>query len=159
MLCNKPCCNFSSRQGILLLEEKVELRIGLRYVIGVVNGPMKNEKSRQILSKSRNLAQPSNGSRSLRFCICQSYICFSIKSLNFSVSVLDFKMSVSASRRVSNFSLPFATPIVTATFSKYMANKCSKLAKFSGAKVNTYGSILHIVLVHYFSNDKLGQLK
>ena len=36
-------------------------------VLGVVNGPLKNEKSRQILSKSQNLAQPTNGSRSLRF--------------------------------------------------------------------------------------------
>ena len=35
-------------------------------------------------------------------------ICFSIKSLNFSVSVLDFKMPVSASQRVSD--LPFTTP-------------------------------------------------
>ena len=50
-------------------------------VLGVVNGPLKNEKSRQILSKSRNLAQPTNGSRSLRFCVCRSHICFSIKSL------------------------------------------------------------------------------
>ena len=41
---------------------------------GVVNGPLKNEKSRQILSKSRNLAQPTNGSRSLRFCVCRSRV-------------------------------------------------------------------------------------
>ena len=76
--------------------------------LGVVNGPLKNEKSQQIPPKSRNLAQPTNGSRSLRFCVCQSYICFSIKSLNFSVSVSDFKMPVSASRRRSD--LPFASP-------------------------------------------------
>ena len=62
-----------------------------RFTIsGVVNGPLKNEKSRQILPKSRNLA-------SLRFCVCRSHICFSIKSINFSVSVWDFKMPVSAS--------------------------------------------------------------
>ena len=73
-----------------------------------MNGPLKNEKSRQILLKSRNLAQPTIGSRILRFCVCRSHICFSIKSLNFSVSVSDFKMPVSASRRVSD--LPFATP-------------------------------------------------
>ena len=35
-------------------------------------------------------------------------ICFSIKSLNFSVSVSDFKVPVSASQQVSD--LPFATP-------------------------------------------------
>ena len=66
-------------------------------IIGVVNGPLKNEKSWQILPKSRNLAQPTNGSQSFRFCVCWSHICFSIKSLNFSVSVSDFKMPVSAS--------------------------------------------------------------
>ena len=79
-------------------------------VLGVVNSPMKNEKSRQILPKSRNLAQPSNGSRSFRFCVSRSHICFSIKSLKFSVSVSDFKIPVSASRRVSDF--PFATPCI-----------------------------------------------
>ena len=66
-------------------------------IIGAVNGPLKNEKSRQILPKSQNLAQLTNGSRSLRFCVCRSHICFSIKSLNFSVLVSDFKMPVSAS--------------------------------------------------------------
>ena len=68
-------------------------------IIGVVNGPLKSEKSRQnSIPKSRNLAQPTNGSRSLRFCVCRSHICFSIKSLKFSVSaVSDFKMPVSAS--------------------------------------------------------------
>ena len=30
-----------------------------------MNGPLKNEKSRQILPKSQNLAQPTNGSQSL----------------------------------------------------------------------------------------------
>ena len=65
--------------------------------LGVVNGPLKNEKSRQILPKSRSITQPSNGSRSLRFCVCWSHIYFSIKSLSFSVSVSDFKMPVSAS--------------------------------------------------------------
>ena len=75
----------------------------------MVNGPLKNKKSaRKILPKSRNLAQPGNGSRSLRFCVCRSHICFSIKSLNFSVSVSDFKVPASASRRVSDLS--FATP-------------------------------------------------
>ena len=29
----------------------------------MVNGPLKNEKSLQILPKSQSLAQPSNGSR------------------------------------------------------------------------------------------------
>ena len=38
-----------------------------------MKGPLKNKKSQQILPKSRNLAQPSNGSRSLRFCVCQSH--------------------------------------------------------------------------------------
>ena len=74
----------------------------------VVNGPLKNKKSWQILPKSRNLAQPTNGSRSFRFCICQSHICFSIKLLNFSVSVSYLKMPVSASRQVLD--LPSATP-------------------------------------------------
>ena len=69
---------------------------------------MKNEKYREIPPKSWNLAQPNNWSRSFRFCACGSHICFSVKSLNFSVSVLDFKMPVSASRRVTD--LPFATP-------------------------------------------------
>ena len=79
--------------------------------LGVVNGPLKNEKTRQILPKSRNLAQPTNGpnvSQSLRFCAWRSHICFSVKSLSFSGSVSDFKMPVSAPRRVSD--LPFATP-------------------------------------------------
>ena len=69
----------------------------VRDTIGVVNSPLKNEKSRQILPKSRNLAQPTNGSQSLRFCVCRSHICFSIKSLHFFVSGLDFKMPVSVS--------------------------------------------------------------
>ena len=73
----------------------------------MVNGPLKNEKSRQILPKSQNLTEPTNGSWSLRFCVCESHICFSIKS-HFSISGLDFKMPVSASRLVSD--LPFATP-------------------------------------------------
>ena len=63
-----------------------------------MNGPLKNEKSRQILPQSQNLAQPTNGSRNLRFCVCQSHICFSIKSLHFFVLDLDFKMPVLASR-------------------------------------------------------------
>ena len=45
---------------------------------------------------------------SLRFCVCRSQICFSIKSLRFFVSGSDFKTPVSASRWVSD--LPFATP-------------------------------------------------
>ena len=74
----------------------------------MANGPLKNEKSRQILPKSRNLTQPTNGSWSLRFCVCQSHIFFSIKSLHFFVSDLDFMTPVSVSRQVSD--LPFATP-------------------------------------------------
>ena len=73
-----------------------------------MNGPLRNEKSRQALPKSRNLAQPTNGSRSLRFCVCQSHHCFSIKPLHFFVLGSDFKMPVLASRRVSD--LPFTTP-------------------------------------------------
>ena len=76
--------------------------------VGGVNGPLKNEKSRQILPKSRNLTQPTYGSWSLRFCVCRSHICFSIKSLNLSISVSDFKMLVSASQQISD--LLFATP-------------------------------------------------
>ena len=57
---------------------------------------------------SRNLAQTTNGSRSLRFCVCRSHICFSIKSLHFFVSGSDFRKPVSTSRRVSD--LPFAAP-------------------------------------------------
>ena len=71
----------------------------LQSVAKVVNGPPKNKKSRQILPKSRNLAH-GNG-------VCRSHVCFSINSLNSSVSLSDFKMPVSASRRVSD--LPFAT--------------------------------------------------
>ena len=63
----------------------------------VVNSPLKNEKSRQILLKSRNLAQPTNGSRNIRFCVYRSHICFSIKSLHFFISDSDFKMPISAS--------------------------------------------------------------
>ena len=74
----------------------------------MVSGPLKNKKSLQILLKSWNLAEPSNGSQSLKFCVCWSHICFSIKSLNFSISVSDFKVPVSASQQVSD--LPFATP-------------------------------------------------
>ena len=73
----------------------------------MVNGPLKNEKFQQILPKSWKITQLTNGSRSLRFCVCRSNICFSIKSLHFFVLGWDFKMPVSASRRVSD--LPFAT--------------------------------------------------
>ena len=38
-----------------------------------------------------------NGSRSLRFCICRTHSCFSIKSLHFLVSGSDFKTQVSVS--------------------------------------------------------------
>ena len=65
----------------------------------------KNWESRQILPKSRNLAELSNGSRILRFCVCRSHICFPIKSLHFFISGSDFKMPVSASRRVSDFTI------------------------------------------------------
>ena len=68
----------------------------------------KQKESRQILPKSRSLAQPTNGSRSLRFYVCRSHFRFSIKSLHFFVSVSDFKMPVSASRRVTDS--PFTTP-------------------------------------------------
>ena len=78
-----------------------------------MNGPLKNDKSRQILPKSRNLAQPTNGSRSLRFCVCWSHICYYIKSQHFYASASNFKMLVSASRRVSD--LPFSTPISCST--------------------------------------------
>ena len=88
--------------------------------VGVVIGPLKNEKSRQILPKSRNLAQPSNGSRSLRFCVCRSHICFSIKSLNFPASVSDFKMPVSVSQRVLN--LPFITPTCIVWYTTSLGN-------------------------------------
>ena len=44
-----------------------EDQIKKSQVLGVVNGPLKNEKSRQILPKSWNLAQPTNGSWSVRF--------------------------------------------------------------------------------------------
>ena len=58
------------------------------------------------LGISHNL---TNGSRSLRFCVCRSHICLTaIDSLHFFVSGSDFKKPVSASRRVSD--LPFATP-------------------------------------------------
>ena len=95
-------------------------------LVGVVNGPLKIEKSLQILPKSQNLAQPSNGSWSLAFCVCRSHICFSIKSLNFSVSVSDFKMPVLASHRVSD--LPFATPTCQVFFI-YMSLKMSMYMK------------------------------
>ena len=77
-------------------------------MLGVVNGPPK--KSQQILSNSQNLLEFTNGSWSLRFCVCRSHTCFSVKSLHFFVSGSDFKMPVSASRRVLD--LPFATPHV-----------------------------------------------
>ena len=64
-----------------------------------------NWESRQILPKSQNLAELSNGFRSPRFCVCRSHICFSIKSLHSFVSGSDFKMPVSASRRVSDFTI------------------------------------------------------
>ena len=99
---------------IFLQKQSLLAKIGIKWVQNLSQNArggewsLKNEKSRQILPKSQNLAQPTNGSCSLRFCVCRSYICFSIKSLKFSVSVSDFKMSVSASRRVSD--LPFTTP-------------------------------------------------
>ena len=76
-------------------ERNAKLELTLHAIVGVVNGPLKNEKSQQFLPKSRNLAQPTNGSRSLKFCICRSHICFSIKSINFSISVSDLQMPVS----------------------------------------------------------------
>ena len=104
MTWNISVCVLTIGRSIL----KVPIHGSPLYRLGVVNGPLKNEKSQQILPKSRSLAQPSNGSQSLRFCVCWSHICFSIKSLNFSVLVSDFKMPVLASRRVSD--LPFASP-------------------------------------------------
>ena len=44
-----------------------------------MNGPLENEKSQQILPKSRNLTQPTQGSWSLTVCICRSHVCFSMK--------------------------------------------------------------------------------
>ena len=74
----------------------------------MVNGPLKNEESRQGLPNSRNLAKPTNGSRSLRFCVCRSHICFSIKSLHFFVLGSDLRCQ---SRRLGESRiLPFATP-------------------------------------------------
>ena len=61
-------------------------------LLGVVNGPLKIEKSCQILPKSWNLTQPSNSPGVSDF--VSVGICFSIKSLNFSVPVSDFKMPV-----------------------------------------------------------------
>ena len=90
------------------------------YLLGVVNDPLKNEKSQQILPKSRNIAQPPKGSRSLRFCICQSHICFSIKSLHFFVLGSDFKMPVSASRWVLD--LPFTTTFIVWTSIQLLEN-------------------------------------
>ena len=55
-------------------------RCKVRAKLGVVNGLLKNEKSRQILPKSRNLAQPTNGSRSLTFRICRSHILYAFLS-------------------------------------------------------------------------------
>ena len=50
----------------------------LQFILGVVNGPLINEKSRQILPKSWNLTQPSNGSWSLFsesfLGVCRSHI-------------------------------------------------------------------------------------
>ena len=79
----------------------VSLNFSLK--LGVVNGPLKNKKSLQILPKSRNLAQ-----KCLRFYVRHSHRCFSIKSLNFSVLVSDCKVPILASLRVSD--LPFAPP-------------------------------------------------
>ena len=67
--------------------------------LGVVNGPPKIESLGKFYpSLVQNLPELSNGSRSLRFCVCWSHIC----------SGSDFKLPVSVSQRVSN--LPFATP-------------------------------------------------
>ena len=77
----------------------------------VVNGPLKNRSLGKFeFCPSLGIsAQPTSGSRNLRFCVCRSHICFSIKSLvTLFVSGSDFKMPVSASWRVSD--LPFATP-------------------------------------------------
>ena len=47
----------------------------LNFIIwGMVNGPLKNGKSWQILPKSWNLAEPTNGSWSLRFCSFSSQV-------------------------------------------------------------------------------------
>ena len=91
------------------------------------NGPLQNEKSQQILPKSRNLAQPSNGSRSLRFCACRSHICFSIKSLNFSVSVSDSPPPILY--EVNNYSMKFHNKEIHAILPNWLscvdrAGKC-----------------------------------
>ena len=72
------------------------------YILGVVNGPLKNEKSRKFypsLGISHNLLK---GLGISDFGVCWPHICFSIKSLHFFVSGSDFKTPVS--------NLPFATP-------------------------------------------------
>ena len=96
-----------------LISKKSEyyfFKSSIRFCCSTRGGEWSSEKweSQQILSKSRNLTEPTNGSRSLRFCACRSHICFSIKTLHFLVLGSDFKMPVSASLRVSD--LPFATP-------------------------------------------------
>ena len=73
----------------------------------VVNGPLKNEKSWQILFKSRNLTQPTNGSQSLRFCVSLTHLLF-YQVATLSILGSDFKMLVLTSWRILDLS--FATP-------------------------------------------------
>ena len=61
--------------------------------------------------------------------VCWSHICFSIKSLNFSFSVLDFKVPVSASGRVSD--LPFTTPTSEI---RMLVSKSTRNAQFKYAQ-------------------------
>ena len=93
------------RVSISAVLSEIHVHCRVSTIQGVVNGPLKSVESRQVLPKSGNLAKPTNGSRSLRFCICRSHICFSIKSLHFFILGLDFKMPVSASQQVSDFTI------------------------------------------------------
>ena len=98
-----------------------------------MNGPLKNKKSRQILPKSRNLHNLVVDLGVSDFVsVGRSHICFSIKSLNFSVSGSDFKMPVYASRRVSD--LPFATLSVIA-----ICNDACNVAEVGS--ISTFGTL------------------
>ena len=68
------------------------------------NGPFKNEKVSENSTKSRNLAQPTNGSRSLRFAPVGHVFAFLSSHYAFSPRARILKRQ---SRRVSD--LPFAT--------------------------------------------------
>ena len=66
-------------------------------IMGVVNGPLKNENLTKLYP---SLGIPQNllmGLGVSDFVFVSHTMCFSIKSLKFSVSVSDFKMPISAS--------------------------------------------------------------